>query len=240
MNYTDIHSHILPGVDDGASDMEETLSMLQMAYEQGTRTIIATPHYIPGKKKKRAEELRQIHAEVCAEAQKSMPDLKILLGNEIYCREGVLKSITEGRVLTLADTDYVLLEFSTRISYKDLFGYVKAVTGANYRPIIAHAERYECLYHKEDLMRELIGAGAYIQMNTESLPGGSFNRRAAYCRSLLEKGYVHFLGTDCHNMQLRKPQMQTDLSRIKYARYEEQIEKIMLHNVDCLLANKWI
>ena len=141
---------------------------------------------------------------------------------------------------TLADTDYVLLEFSTRISYKDLFGYVKAISGKHYRPIIAHAERYGCLYRKEELIKELIGAGAYIQMNTESLPGGSFNRQAAYCRSLLEKGYVHFLGTDCHDTQMRKPQMQTDLSKIKYARYDEQINKIMLHNIDCLLANKWI
>ena len=240
MNYTDIHSHILPGVDDGAADIEETMSMLKMAYEQGVRTIIATPHYIPGKKKKSADELRQIHAQVCETAKESMPDLKILLGNEIYCREGVLRSITEGRTLTLADTDYVLLEFSTKISYKDLFGYVKAISGKHYRPIIAHVERYGCLYRKEELIRELIGAGAYIQMNTESLPGGSFNRQAAYCRSLLEKGYVHFLGTDCHDMQMRKPQMQTDLSKIKYPRYEEQLNKIMLHNVECLLANKWI
>ena len=56
MEYTDIHSHILPGVDDGAADMEETMSMLKAAYEQGVRTIIATPHYIPGKKKKTAEK----------------------------------------------------------------------------------------------------------------------------------------------------------------------------------------
>ena len=167
MKYIDIHSHILPGVDDGAVDMEETLAMLTMAYEQGTRTIIATPHYIPGKKKKRAEELRQIHAEVCAAAKETMPDLKILLGNEIYCKEGVLSSIVEGRALPLADTNYVLLEFSTRISYKDLFGYIKAISGKGYRPIIAHVERYGCLYRKEELIRELIGAGAYIQMNTE-------------------------------------------------------------------------
>ena len=55
MEYTDIHSHILPGVDDGATDMEETLAMLKEAYEQGIRTIFATPHYIPGRKKKSAE-----------------------------------------------------------------------------------------------------------------------------------------------------------------------------------------
>ena len=177
MKYTDIHSHILPGVDDGAADMEETLEMLKEAYEQGVRTIFATPHYIPGRKKKSAEELRQIHAEVCVAAKESMPDLKILLGNEIYCREGVLSSITEGRALTLADTAYVLLEFSTHISYKELFGYIKAISGKHYRPIIAHVERYGCLYRKEELIRELIGAGAYIQMNTESLPGGSFTRQ---------------------------------------------------------------
>ena len=234
MEYTDIHSHVLPGVDDGAADITETLAMLKEAYGQGIRTIFATPHYIPGRKKKSAEELRRIHAEVCEAAKENMPDLKIFLGNEIYCKEGVLNSILEGRALTLADTKYVLLEFSTSISYKELFGYIKAISGKHYRPIIAHAERYGCLYRKEELIRELIDAGAYIQMNTESLPGGSFNRQAAYCRSLLEKGYVHFLGTDCHDMQMRKPQMQTDLSKIKYARYEEQIKKIMLHNVDCL------
>ena len=228
--FLDIHSHILPGVDDGSSAMAETLGMLQIAYAEDVRTIIATPHYLPGRHNKRAEDLRRIHREVCEQAGKNMPDLKILLGNEIYFNESAIEDVKKKKALTLADTDYVLIEFSVMSESKRFFHAVRVFSEAGYRPVFAHAERYANLYKKEDIISKLIDAGAYIQINAESFAGGFMDRHAAYCRKLLELGMVHFIGSDCHNLTDRKPKMRTPLETLKKSAYTRQVEKIMSDN----------
>lgn len=240
MDFLDIHSHILPGVDDGSEDMKETMEMLKMAYAEGVRTIVATPHYIPGARNKGADGLRQIHHEVCMQAEKAFPDLKILLGNEIYFKEDAVEEVRKGKALTLADTDYVLVEFGITSKAEKLFHAVKVFSEAGYRPVLAHIERYSCLYKKEETVHDLIDAGAYIQINCDSFVGGFFDRNAAYCRRLLKLGMVHFIGSDCHDLSKRKPQMSTPLLTLKKEECRRRIEEIMLENKDCFLKNKFI
>ncbi len=238
--YTDIHTHILPGVDDGSSSVEETMQMLTAAYDEGVRTIFATPHYIPGRRNAGVEHLQEIYERICREAETVLPDLNIYLGNEIYYKDNVVNDIKSRRALTLAGTDYLLVEFSTRSEFNKIFQAVRSVTEAGYRPIIAHMERYGCLYKKERLIEDLMDAGAYIQINTESLVGNFLDRQAAFCRKLLEEGYVSFLGSDCHDNSLRKPLMRQALSKLEKTSCGEQIRKIMTENVAALLENKWI
>lgn len=236
--YTDLHTHILPAVDDGAADMEETIRMLKKAYDEGVRTMFATPHYIPGGRGPSAEEILAVHGQVCEKA--CFPGLRILPGNEIYCRGNVIGDLKAGKALTLAGTDYVLTEFSVRSEYKDIFQWVRSLTEAGYRPVIAHAERYGCLARDAGLTSELIDAGAYIQINTESLEGKFWDARAAWCRKLLLRGSVHFLGSDCHHADFRAPRMRSVLDGLKKDGYKEQIHRIMRENVELLLENKWI
>ncbi len=240
IEFVDMHTHILPEVDDGSTSMEETLQMLEMEYEEGVRTIIATPHYIPGSRNASVERLQDTYTKVCEKAAEILPELKIYLGNEIYYRDGVVRDLREQKALTLAGTDYVLVEFSVRSDNNTIFNAVKKMTEAGFRPVIAHMERYECLYRKTALVEDLIDAGAYIQINTESLPGGMFDARSAYCRSLLGDGLVHFLGSDCHDTIRRKPLMKTALSKLKKEEYKKQIDRIMDRHIHCLLENKWI
>jgi len=238
--FLDLHSHILPGVDDGAATMAETLGMLKTACEEGVKTIVATPHYLPGRHNKKAEDIRRIYEEVCLQAQKAAPELTVLCGNEIYFNESAVKDVKEKKALTLADTDYVLIEFSVMSEPRRFFHAVRVFAEAGYRPVLAHAERYAELYKKEDTIRELVGAGAYIQINAQSFAGGILDRHAAYCRKLLERGLVHFIGSDCHNLTDRKPQMKTPLDTLKKSAYTRQIEKIMSVNRDCFLHNQFI
>lgn len=240
LGYIDIHTHILPGVDDGSSSMEETMKMLTAAYDEGVKTIVATPHYIPGRHNAGAERLREVYEQVCAEAAAVWPDLRIMLGNEIYYKDNAVNDLKSHRALTLAETDYVLVEFSVRSEYRTIFHAVRTLTEAGYRPIIAHVERYGCLYKKYDDIENLIDAGAYIQINTESLTGGFLDRRAAFCRRLLAEGYVYFLGSDCHDTGLRKPLMKTALDKLDRTTCEDQIVRIMTEYADALLNNKWI
>ena len=237
--YTDIHTHILPGVDDGSQDMRTSMKMLREAYKEGVRTIFLTPHYIPGRHNASTETLKSLFEEIKEEAAEKLPELTIFLGNELYYRDGVVDHVRDGSALTMAGSDYVLVEFNTRSEFSRIRSAVKKFTEAGYRPILAHIERYDCLYKQIDLIDELIEAGAYMQVNVDSFPGGLFDSHAAFCRKLLEEGKISFLGSDCHDLDKRKPAMQSELKKLKAGKYEHAIERCA-RNTAKMIANEWI
>lgn len=201
--WTDIHSHILPKTDDGAADWDIAQNMLEMAYAQGVRTIIATPHYSPSQD---VERLRETCERLNERAKEISEDLHILLGQEIMYFEELPEHLASGRALTLADSRYVLVEFRPSDSYGKLSRAVRQLLQASYLPVIAHAERYGCLLEPEK-MAGLIHDGGYIQMNAGSLKGGFLDKRAAWCRKAVSRGDVHFLATDMHDTSRRPPNL---------------------------------
>jgi protein-tyrosine phosphatase len=238
-NLIDVHSHILPGVDDGPSNMEETILMLSGAAKQGIRTIITTPHYAVGANNKSVDELVYIRNKVQEEAFQINSELKIYSGNELYYSESILEELKSGRALTLADSRYVLVEFSVRESYKRIYHGLQEFVLAGYIPILAHVERYQCLMRKEFLIKDLIEAGAYIQMNSSSLVGGIFHSEAAYYRKLVAGGYIHLIGTDCHDAKIRIPQMEDAIKAMKKCE-EGFLHKLLIENPGKILENKYI
>ena len=223
----DIHAHILPGVDDGAKDMETTRRMLSMAWEQGIQTIIATPHYYPGKTQISAEELRALIEEVQREAKRIAPELQILGGNEIYYTDSVVEELKEGKILTLADTSYVLTEFYPGVSFNECDRAVRRLVQAGYRPVIAHGERYACLRRK-GLLEELTDAGALIQLNFESLGGSMFDPTLRWVKGHVKKGNIAFFGTDMHNIGNRSPKvLKKTLKVLRHMVGKEELEELL-------------
>ena len=168
--YLDIHSHILPGVDDGAKNLKETREMLQIMYEQGVRNISTSPHSYPNQPKKSSEELRNLVLQIEEEAKSISEDFQIFTGNEILYRESIPEEIEKGTILTLADTQYLLVEFLPEEHYTRILHGIKRIVEYGYCPIIAHMERVEALYENMDRIQEIIGCGAYLQVNTGSMP----------------------------------------------------------------------
>lgn len=238
--YTDIHTHILPGVDDGSNSMEETIKMLRIALEQDIRTIIATPHYIAGGKNLPADKLASIRDQVQAEAVKLDKEFKIFLGNELYYSESIVDELKSKEALTLADSRYVLVEFSVRDSYERIYKGLRELLNAGYAPILAHVERYHCLYKKEALVSELVRMGCYIQMNADSLIGGIFNSEANLNRKLLNNGLVHLIGSDCHDSEVRKPCMNDTVKTLRKKCDESLITMIFMENPMNILKNTYI
>lgn len=239
--FYDIHTHILPEVDDGAASMSMTRKMLKEAYHQGIRHIIATPHYIKGHKKVSAELLYQRLQEVQKEADKISPEIRLYLGNELYYSGSVLEDVLNGQALSLADSDYVLIEFDVTAEYKEIYQGLRKAVEMGYRPILAHMERYECLYKKYDLIKELLSLGVYLQMNAGSVIGGMFDSRAAYCRRLIQDGYIHLLGSDCHNMEHRPPKMKDAVDILRKKKISEDVlERILFRNPQRILENRYI
>jgi protein-tyrosine phosphatase len=239
-SYIDIHTHILPGVDDGSGSMDETRKMLGIALEQGIGTIIATPHYTVGAKNATMEQLLRVRDLVQAEATKLDKDFRILLGNELYYSESIIAALKSKEALTLAGSRYVLVEFSVREDYRRIYKGFGELVRAGYAPILAHVERYQALKKKEHLIAELIELGCYIQMNSNSLIGGMFHTEAAYHRKLLNKGLIHLIASDCHDQELRVPKMKA-VAEVMQKKCEEGLTKhILIDNPLKIIENTYI
>lgn len=238
--YIDIHTHILPGVDDGSRSMEETLQMLRQASEQGIESIIATPHFAVGAKNAPVERLIEIRDQVQEEAIKINPKLQIMLGNELYYSDSVLESLKAKEALTLAGSRYVLVEFSTREAYNTIYKGLSNLIRAGYIPILAHVERYHCMEKNEYQIADLIELGCYIQMNCDSLQGGFFDSEAKHNRKLVNQGMVHFLGSDCHDSKNRVPQMQSAVEILQKRCDEGLLRNLCDKNPVSILENTYI
>lgn len=235
--YYDIHSHIIPCVDDGARDIEETRAMLLQAYEEGIRTIIATPHY--NQDAQEIEKLMTYYELTKIEAKKIHTDFRIYLGNEIYYMDNIIEQLNGKNAFTMADSRYVLVEFSPEENYKDMYDGVRNLITEGYAPIMAHIERYECL-KKLDKVKELIDLGAYTQVNARSLMGGILNKRTKYCKQLLKHRLIHFVGSDCHNTKYRKPILKGSIKLLQKYLTESECNQILYQNPSQILINKYI
>lgn len=216
--YIDIHSHILPGVDDGSDGMETTLTMVDKAYQQGVRIMIATPHYRIGHRHRTVEELQRIYNQTCEKIAEKYTDFKLYLGNEIFYSDGVEEKILQGRALTLGGTRYILVEFRTDESYSRIRQALIILAREGYVPILAHGERYRNLMEKESRVKELKQMGVLLQINADSIKKH---------KRLVRKGYVDFLATDCHNLKERAPNMEYGVRALCAVAEKEQIEYIL-------------
>ncbi len=235
--FFDIHTHLLPGVDDGSATMEETISMVKIALSQGIKTIIATPHYAVGRRNRSVEELQKLREKVEQEAKKLDENVRILLGNELYYSDSIDQELNEKRALTLAGTRYVLVEFSFGENYRSIYRGMDKLIHSGYIPILAHVERYSHLYKRDELISELIKMGCYIQMNCNSLMGSILNGRAYYNRKLIDSGMVHFLGSDCHDHRIRVPYMKKTVQMLKKKCDKDIVHQIVYENPCVFLEN---
>lgn len=239
--YYDIHTHILPEVDDGAGSMDQSVEMLHLAYEQGIRHIVATPHFSAEGKNAPVEELKEKLERLRQEAVRLDPFFTLELGNELLDGPGVVEALKTGRALTMAGTRYILVEFIPSDSYHKIYQSLREYIMNGYIPIVAHMERYEALYKRTDRVEELTKSGCCFQMNTDSLAGGFFQRRAAYHRRLVEDGYIHFLGSDCHSSEYRKPLMRDALRYFGGAALEEPyLERVLEQYPKAMLSDRYI
>lgn len=240
MEYFDIHSHILPGVDDGAENMEEALSMIEVAYQEGTRQIFCTPHYERGKNSYTKEELNNRFQELCKEVEKVHPDMKLYLGNEILYTDGIVDDLKNGLIQTMNDTKYVLVEFNIRTSYNELYQAIRKITNARFRPIIAHMERYRCLFKHIDRVDELVRMEAYLQMNISSVYGGLLDENARWCKKLVKEDYISFFGTDAHDLDDRAPYINDYVGWIEKKCGEDALEEMFVNNPIKMAKNQYL
>ncbi|MBO5371381.1 MAG: protein tyrosine phosphatase [Lachnospiraceae bacterium] len=238
--YADIHCHMLPGVDDGAIDMETTMQMLEISYQEGARAIVFTPHYEGGNNQYQPAELEENYQMLKEKAAKMWPDLELYLGNELLYEQGIEEYVKDGSVHPMHQTKYVLVEFNVRISYQELYHAMQKMQKIRFRPIIAHVERYHCLTKHPERIAELCEMGVYLQMNMTSVLGNVFNENTRWCRKLLKEKRISFLGTDAHDTRHRSPYTGESMKWLEKHLEAEYLENILWKYPMKMLENKYL
>ncbi len=240
VKYIDIHSHILPGIDDGAKDMETSLKMLRTAAEEGIKEVILTPHYKPGHRNASPETVRKLTMKLQEKVLESGLKMTLLTGNEIFYHRGMAGLLSAGRVCTLADTDSVLVEFFPAEEYAEIRSGVYQIRAEGYRPVLAHAERYQNVCRDTKYVEELIHMGAYIQINAGSIMGNYGFGTKQFCKRLLKKELVHFVATDAHDTGRRAPYLR-DCGKYLVSKFgETYADNILYGNARRILSGDYL
>lgn len=185
----DIHSHLLPNVDDGSRSREVTAELLAQYKEQGFDKVVCTPHQ--NRREQNAEKLKAAFRALCATS--GLP-VKLYLGAEIFYYSGMVADLKSGKLLTMNGTRYVLVEFSTIDQSISVSDAVYELRLAGYIPIIAHIERYG--YLTFDDYREIKAGGALIQVNASAVRRSDSKKKLKY---LLKHDLLDFVASDCHD-----------------------------------------
>lgn len=236
--FVDAHCHVLPEVDDGAQSMNETRQMLQMAYDEGIRYIIATPHHHPRRGKASPRQLRRQLKLVREEAEKISEKLRVYLGTEVYFGQDVPDKLKEDKILTMNRTRYVLVEFSPIDSFDYICQGIQQIQMKGFEVILAHIERYRSM--REDIGRaeHLADMGVRIQVNAGSITGQSGWKIKRYIKQLMDRDLVFCVGTDAHDPKSRPPQMKKAAEYVKKKYGEEYVRRIFFSNAVVMLKKK--
>lgn len=238
MKYVDIHSHILPGVDDGAATVEESIAMLQCAQKENIGSVILTPHQKPGRKCVSAEGIGKRIRLLQDELRRIELDISLYPGSELLYNHDLPEKLRSGEVLTLAGSHYVLVEFLPDEDWRYIRDGLYRLGSAGYWPILAHVERYVALLENGERVQELTDMGCYMQMNAGSLTGDCGLRIRLYCSGLVRAHKIHFIATDAHKSGGRRaPQMKKCAEWLKRKVGSEYAEQLLWRNAESIFED---
>jgi len=208
MGYIDVHCHVLPGVDDGSSDMEETMEMLRIAERSGISDMIVTPHYKQGRVGTPRKVIGEMIDKVEQYAKLSGITVKLHPGTEVYYHSSLEDKLESGWLATMNDTEFVLVEFSPFETFPYIRNAIDDVFSLGYKPVLAHVERYQCMLGSVEHVRILHEMGCRIQVNASSVDGSYGFKVKHFIKKLLKEQLVDYVGTDAHDQKSRIPDME--------------------------------
>ena len=231
----DIHTHLIPNVDDGSDSLETSLNSFKEAIEAGLTDIILTSHYIPDYNETSPSELVSETKKLQKELDERNLNLKLHTGMEIYISDDLPKRVDEKQVLTLADSQYVLVELpmNTKIYFLDYV--VESLLRKNLKVILAHPERYLIVKDDPDLVEDFIEKGCLIQCNFGSILGNYGKRAKNSIKYFLKNDWVDFLASDCHHDGGIYLDIPKSLKKIKKIVGEDKLYELTVTNPQQIL-----
>ena len=227
MRVVDFHSHILPGVDDGSKSLEESMALLRMEKEQGVGCVVATPHFYPSYDSPERFLVKR-NQEVCAlrEAMANAPGLpKVIVGAEVYFFRGMSQS-EQLPELTIGESKCILIEMPPAPWSEEIYRELENIWEKwGITPIVAHIDRYIRPFRTYGIPKRLSRLPVLVQANAEFFLEKT---TAGMALRMLKAEQIQLLGSDCHNLTSRKPNLGSALERIRQKLGEGVVEEINL------------
>ncbi|MBW1913247.1 MAG: tyrosine protein phosphatase [Deltaproteobacteria bacterium] len=196
----DIHAHILPEIDDGASSLDQSLKMAGIAVEDGISTIVTTPHCLNGLYTNWRPDIISACAEFSRALEKRNIPLNILPGSEARLCPEIMDELEKGRLMTMNDAGkYLSLELPDQFIPQSVVGFINRLRDRGITPIITHPERNPVIQQHVELLYDLISAGGLSQITAGSLTGDFGGRAFRCCQQIVEQDMLHFVASDAHS-----------------------------------------
>lgn len=224
-----MHSHIIPAIDDGAQNIETSLAMIKRLQEQGAKKIVLTPHYysdtisLDDFVKRRDEAYKALLEALPEGSPELIPAAEVYISQYLFNNDNI-------DALCIGNSNYILIEhpFSSEFNSSDYDRLMNLYCDYGVKPILAHIERYRALMEDPDKIMDFIDMGCLIQVNIGSFanaPRGIRKKLIKY----MNNGLIHFIGSDCHNLDSRAPDYEDGVNAI--------IKKCGVEAIEVLMSN---
>lgn len=239
---TDIHIHILPGIDDGAQTWEDSIEMAEMAADSGVGIIAATIHgNLPARSytddiyfyAKRLEQFRQL-------LKSKKIGLTVCPGTEICAQGDFLERLQAGELLTLNRSRYPLVEFPMNVPAMEIYHTLHRIRAAGYVPVLAHPERYECVQKMPEHIYEWYRDGTVIQVNKGSILGSFGRKTMKTAKFILNERLADIVASDAHAADRRTPDMETLKEYLNKYYGKEKMELLLSVNPYRVLCDQTV
>lgn len=242
-NFIDLHCHALFGVDDGANDFDTSKRMLQIAYNDGIKTICFTPHFKIHKFEddndieEYNDRLVQNLERLKEYTKEALPDMTLLLGNEIMFHSDISSSISSKKCRTINQGTYALIEFRPNTSKFDIQNSISRLTRKGYKPIIAHIERYTAFANNFSFLREIKELGASLQINAGSITKFKIGKTARLIKKALKHQLVDIISTDAHDDKVIIPCLSKAHKKVEKLYGKDYAKKLFHDNAFSIINN---
>jgi len=235
----DIHTHILPALDDGAQDWRDAVDLARAAAAEGIETIVATPHHANGVYMNDARIVSEAVEEMNRRLVAEGIALNVRAGQEVRVHDDLLEAWSRDELLSLAGSRYLLIELPTSSIPRGTIDLLHELKIMNLSPIIAHPERNAEIAAHPERLAELVAAGAYGQVTTHSLLGGFGKRIEQGAWNLCRQGLIHVVSSDAHHVTKRGFLLQESYRRVNTT-LGESFELFFRKNAESVLYNREI
>lgn len=222
----DIHSHLLPGLDDGVQSFEEAEAIILRFQALGYKKLITTPHVMSDFFKNTNETILAKHQELTQWLSNKRIQIEIQPSGEYYLDEELINKIENGSPLLTFGNKYLLFETNFMNEPLNLKEFIFLATTKGYKLILAHPERYLFIQNNFSKAEDLLNRGLLFQLNISSISGYYSKAAQTTAQKLIDKGWIHFLGSDCHNQQ--HIQLMEETRNTKY--FQKAISLPLLNN----------
>ena len=236
----DFHTHIIPNIDDGSRNIEETISLIKEAKEAGFEGVVLTSHYIENYYETDVPERDMWVKAISDNLRNKGIETDLYLANEIYMSENMMDLLINRKASTINNSSYVLFEMPLNTEPMNLYDVIYSLQENKLIPVLAHPERYSFIQKEPELVYDLIEKGVLMQANYGSILGQYGEKAEMIVRKFFENNMIHFLGSDVHRQNTIYKMIPQALDEIRAIIGDEKLEELTTENPKLALNNKRI